>query len=177
MIQSPAALSLEHQADPLAALDRVADGCATAADLAWLAGGLTAWRVARGAIPLERALRLPSAPARLRQAERNRWLAHAARQLATINPGAGPEQLHAELKNFARSAWPAWRGNSLPPPGSSRLRESMFHALRLGRGRVLSVKQLRRIVGTKPPLEMSGRVGHAASVATIRSPTDEPPRP
>jgi hypothetical protein len=136
------------QTDPLAALAAVVADDWDESCMRWARAGMATWLRAGGRIPLERCLRLPKTPAKLRQAIRDSHLRQAASLIDASTPYARARALEREIAAFMRCAWPAWRECSSPPPGTSRLREALFHALKAGDEAALSARQLATILGS-----------------------------
>jgi hypothetical protein len=127
---------------------RLAAGQADPDALLWLQQGLAEWIREDGAMRLERCLRLPTTPARLRLLQRDFWLFEAARALECASSWHGAVQLAGELATFiSRGPWRIWRNQPAPPDEASKLRRALFHVARLRGGRTLSEKQVYRIVG------------------------------
>lgn len=128
---------------------RIASGDCDAEAMQWLTRGLRNWITAGGAMPLERCLRLPNTPARMRRLQRDHWLRRAAREIDADGPWRGACALKAELDTFmSRGGWLAWRDGDAPPEGTSRLREALFYAVKLNDGEDLSLRAIQEIVGS-----------------------------
>ena len=113
----------------------------------WLARGLRVWTRLRGAVPLERCLRLPSSARAYARAERDYWLRVACGHCITV------AELHREIEG---TVWRLriWRERGVPDRATP-LQVAIFNAFELG-APVPTVRQLQRIVGRSACDPMSG---------------------
>lgn len=142
-----------HDDGPLGAVGRIAAGAATQDDLAWLSNGFATWLTARGAIPVERCLRLPSSEPRIALAERDLWLRRAAlvvaQQLAHRGaPGSARAVADELARRWARfisdGPWRFRREQGLPGGELPELHVALYHATRANDGQALTADRLRK---------------------------------
>lgn len=74
-----------------------------------------------------------SARCRYLAAQQRHFLNQAWLEVEGSKPWPRSVELARELERFEVSIWPRWRHLDDPPPGTSRLREALFRARKLGR--------------------------------------------
>ncbi len=134
-------------------LDRLEAGQATADDLACLGAAYSGFKLAAGAVPLERCMRVERTRPKHERAQRDQWLRRA---LWVLVPDAKSRtELFAMLlqhwnRFLAGPLWRAWRDDEQPPEGVAELHMALFHASRLNKGAALtSERQLRNLFGSE----------------------------
>ncbi len=118
-------------ADPLSLLERAAAGDFDHEVRRFLADGAGSFLRAGGVVPLEKCLRLPGTPARLRKARRDVWLRAAWDAVEADSDWGRSCALALEVARFGAALWPRWRVLQKPPAGTSRLRECLFQAFKV----------------------------------------------
>jgi len=108
---------------------RVASGRSTAADIAWLGKGFSAFLAAGGALPMERCLGLPRNDCALRRACRDYWLRRAWKALDDdLSPWRRSEKLATSVRNFRSRQWVRWRALDSAPKTASDVEFALFQA-------------------------------------------------
>jgi hypothetical protein len=108
---------------------RVASGRPTAADIAWLGKGFSAFLAAGGALPMERCLGLPRNDCALRRACRDYWLRRAWKALGDdLSPWRRSEKLATVVRNFRSRLWVRWRALEAAPKAASDVEFALFQA-------------------------------------------------
>ena len=108
---------------------RVASGRSTAADIAWLGKGFSAFLAAGGALPMERCLGLPRNDCALRRACRDYWLRRAWKALDDdLSPWRRSETLATSVRNFRSRQWVRWRALVSAPKTASDVEFALFQA-------------------------------------------------
>lgn len=101
--------------------------------LAYVRQGVERYFLARGALPLDRALALPTA-AQLRREQRDEALQAALRLVDGKGPHARAVALHRLLRELAeRGTWRRWRGAAGIPADATALQVLAFDVLACGR--------------------------------------------
>jgi hypothetical protein len=114
-------------------------------DLLWMAA--QSWLEYGGTVNMNRFLPLPATGGKLKQAARDLWLRKASRLLGDTLTETRAATLHRELTVFvSRGAWVSWAELRQPPADASELRKSLFFALKHNDKKVLSVRQIDRIL-------------------------------
>lgn len=132
-------------ADPVAMAGNIAAGKVGEPELAWLQKGFSVWLDNRGAIKLERCLRLPGSSRKLVSADRDRHLRLAWNLIDAPSPWLKSVGLSKEINAFMSRVWPAWKRLSDPPQGCSELRGAIFKAMRSGARLPSTVQQVHNI--------------------------------
>lgn len=158
---------------------RVAAGQATADDLAWLRAAFAAWIAAEGAVSLERCARLPASPGHLRIALRDQALVAAADELEREQPASSRAELAQRLRQalalYAGGGdYRAWRHARELPEGVSPLRAALHQALRHSGTRLLSVRQVERVLAARQTSDQNCRAP-AGTMSPSPPPTPSPP--
>ncbi len=108
---------------------RVASGRPSAADLAWLSKGFSAFLAAGGALPIERCLGLPRNDSALRRACRDYWLRRAWKAVGDdLSPWRRSERLATMVRNFRSRQWARWRTLEAAPKVASEVEFALFQA-------------------------------------------------
>jgi len=108
---------------------RVASGRPTAADIAWLGKGFSAFLAAGGALPMERCLGLPRNDCALRRACRDYWLRRAWKALDDdLSPWRRSEKLATVVRNFRSRQWVRWRALDVAPKSATDVEFALFQA-------------------------------------------------
>lgn len=123
----------------------VASGRIGNAEAEWLRQGFGVWLSNRGALPLDRCLRLPTSHTKMAQAERDMHLRTAWELIDKPGPWLKSVELAAEILRFETQLWPRWRRDTQPPAGASALRTTLFWALRSGAKMPTSTQQVHNI--------------------------------
>lgn len=100
---------------------------------AWILRGLRSYFRARGSVPLDRCLGLPSIKSARRAflvTSRDFWLCVAHGLCDGGTDWARSVSLADEMERFVTCIWPSWCDFHAPPRGSSQLREALFHAMK-----------------------------------------------
>lgn len=138
---------MKEHADALEMIERIAAGDFAPDVLRRLREGTSAWLLAGGEVSLERCMRLPNTPKRMRQAQRNEWIRRAALMTGEHTSYAAAQKLEEELSRFlSRGPWLQLRAMPAPPPGLGRMSQALFHVARLNDGDSLSSKQIHRVI-------------------------------
>lgn len=134
--------------DPLELVSRFAAGDRSPEVLGWLQSGLAVWAWAGGAVSLERALKLPNTPGRVRRLQRDFWLRKVADLMGEPTPWLASVAAARELDQFlSRGPWSAWRDLAAPPDGASALRSALFWLAKSNLGRSTTAEHMSRILG------------------------------
>lgn len=138
--------------------------------ITWLARGFSAFDRARttgNPLQLERCLRLPRSRAKHRQGLRNAQLLRAGLllgldQAGTLLPSV-VIRLQAAWSQFAeRGPWRQWQEQDDAPAGAGELEQCLFLICRSSDGKVLSLKQIERVLALGvPDISGAGNVWHA----------------
>lgn len=105
----------------------------TVEDAQALRDGLRLWVLADGELPLERCLRLPPTPRKLRQAVRDAHLRAAAAALGAPTWQTA-DALRDRVEVFLGRRWPAWFDLAGPPVHADRVDAELWHAARAAGG-------------------------------------------
>jgi hypothetical protein len=108
---------------------RVASGRPTAADIAWLSKGFSAFLAAGGGLAMERCLGLPRNDCALRRACRDYWLRRAWKALDDdLSPWRRSEKLATVVRNFRSRQWVRWKTLEAAPKMANDVEFALFQA-------------------------------------------------
>ena len=114
-------------------------------DSLWMAAQI--WLGYGGGIPLERFAGLPKTGRTLTLATRDLWLRQAAKGLQPGSVFAQAHELASELEKFiTRGPWRSWSESAHPPAEASELRTALFYAAKFNDGKVISERQIHRVL-------------------------------
>ena len=141
-----------ERADGLDLIERIAAGDFAPDVKARLRECMAAYLLAGAEVSMERCMRVPNTPHRVRLAQRDAWIRRAALLMKSRSSHAAAIALEGELYRFVtRGRWAQLQGLRAPPEGLASLTVCLFHIARLNDGDTLSSKQIHRLIRREFP--------------------------
>lgn len=138
---------MKEDADALEMIERIAAGDFAHDVLTWLRQRMATYLLAGAEVSMERCMRVPNTPHRVRLAQRDAWIRRAALLMKSRSSHAAAAALEGELFRFlTRGRWAQLQGLNAPPEGLASLTVCLFHIARLNDGDTLSSKQIHRLI-------------------------------
>lgn len=138
---------MEERTDGLKMIERIAAGDFAPDVQKRLRECMAAYLLAGAEVSMERCMRVPNTPHRVRLAQRDAWIRKAALTLENRSSHAAATDLESELRRFVtRGRWAQLQGFKTPPEGLAPLTVCLFHIARLNDGETLSSRQIHRLI-------------------------------
>lgn len=144
LLDQPGATAMVHM-HSMAMVQRINRGNVDQEVIAWLIHAVQTWSRARGAVSMDRCMRLPPTPGQVRLFERDYWLLKAVEGMEGATLWERCRELSRQLAEFAsRGPWRRWRDLQDPPRDATGLQVSLFYVAKSHGGQGLSTKQIHR---------------------------------